>query len=67
MEWGFDGVLLSTAVSRAIDPVRMAGAFSQAVQAGRAAFLAGPTVARETATASTPEIGRPFTFQGIDL
>jgi thiazole synthase len=65
MEWGFDGVLLNTAVSRAIDPVRMAGAFSQAVRGGRAAFLAGPMIAREAAVASTPEIGRPFTFQGV--
>jgi thiazole synthase len=35
MEWGFDGVLLNTAISRAIDPVLMAGAFSASVQAGR--------------------------------
>lgn len=34
MEWGFDGVLLNTAISRAIDPVRMAGAFSNAIRAG---------------------------------
>ena len=34
MEWGFDGVLLNTAVSRAIHPVEMAGA----VRAGRSAF-----------------------------
>lgn len=60
MEWGFDGVLLNTAVSRAADPVRMAGAFSNAVRAGRSAFLAGPMVTQESAVASTPEIGRPF-------
>ena len=29
MEWGFDGVLLNTAVSRALDPVRMASAFAR--------------------------------------
>ena len=60
MEWGFDGVLLNTAVSRAVDPVRMAGAFSQAIQSGRSAFLAGPIVAQNAAVPSTPEIGRPF-------
>jgi thiazole synthase len=61
MEWGFDGVLLNTAVSRALDPVRMAGAFAKAVQGGRGAFLAGPMMEQETAVPSTPEIGRPFT------
>ena len=29
MEWGFDGILLNTAVSRALDPVRMASAFAR--------------------------------------
>ena len=60
MEWGFDGVLLNTAVSRALDPVRMAGAFAKAVKGGRSAFLAGPMIVQETAVPSTPEIGRPF-------
>jgi thiazole synthase len=60
MEWGFDGVLLNTAVSSALDPVRMAAAFADGVRAGRAAFLAGPMISRETAVSSTPEIGRPF-------
>jgi thiazole synthase len=60
MEWGFDGVLLNTAVSRALDPVRMAGAFAQAVRAGRSAVLGGPMAVQEMAVASTPEIGRPF-------
>jgi thiazole synthase len=62
MEWGFDGVLLNTAVSRANDPVRMARAFADAIGAGRGSFLAGPMVARETAVPSTSEIGRPFRF-----
>jgi thiazole synthase len=60
MEWGFDGVLLNTAVSRALDPVRMAGAFAKAVNGGRSAFLAGPMIVEEIAVPSTPEIGRPF-------
>jgi len=62
MEWGFDGVLLNTAVSRALDPVRMASAFANAVRSGRSAFLAGPMNVEEVAVASAPEIGRPFTL-----
>jgi thiazole synthase len=61
MEWGFDGVLLNTAVSRALFPVRMASAFAEAIKAGRGAFLAGPMIVQEVAVSSTPEIGRPFT------
>ena len=60
MEWGFDGVLLNTAASCALDPIRMAGAFAQAVRAGRNTFLGGPMAVQEMALASTPEIGRPF-------
>ena len=60
MEWGFDGVLLNTAVSRALDPVQMAGAFANAIRAGRTAFQAGPMIPQDTAAPSTPEIGRPF-------
>ena len=60
MEWGFDGVLLNTAVSRAGDPVRMAGAFASAIKAGHSAFVAGPMIVQEAAVSSTPEIGRPF-------
>jgi len=60
MEWGFDGVLLNTAVSRALDPVRMASAFANAITAGRHAFLAGPMIVQDMAVPSTPEIGRPF-------
>ena len=65
MEWGFDGVLLNTAVSRAIDPVRMAGAFAAAVRAGRDGYLAGPMSVQAMAVASTPEIGRPFAPAGV--
>ena len=66
-EWGFDGILLNTAVSRALDPVKMAGAFADAIRAGRAGFLAGPTIMQETAVPSTPEIGRLFTFNSLPL
>jgi len=62
MEWGFDGVLLNTAVSRALDPVRMASAFATAIRGGRNAFRAGPMSVQEIAVASTPQIGRLFTF-----
>ncbi|MHB1021868.1 MAG: thiazole synthase [Acidobacteriaceae bacterium] len=60
MEWGFDGVLINTAVSRAIDPVRMAKAFAGAMRAGRLGYLAGPMPVQEFAVPSTPDIGRPF-------
>ena len=41
MELGYDAVLLNTAVAKAGDPVAMARAFALAIEAGRAAFLAG--------------------------
>lgn len=60
MEWGYDGVLVNTAISRASDPVSMARAFAEAVRAGRSAFLAGPMIVQDLAVPSTPEFGRPF-------
>lgn len=57
LELGFDAVLINTAVSQAVDPVRMAAAFAQAVAAGREAFLAGPMEPREMAVPSTPVVG----------
>ncbi len=60
MEWGYDGVLLNTAVALATDPVAMAGAFADAVGAGRAARLAGAMAAQEAAQPSTPVLGTPF-------
>jgi len=41
MELGCDGVLMNTAVAAAKNPVLMASAMKKAVEAGRAAFLAG--------------------------
>ncbi len=58
MELGYDSILLNTAVARAGDPVMMARAFAQAVQAGRAAFLADPMESRDMAQPSTPVFGR---------
>ena len=67
MEWGFDGVLINTAVSCALDPIQMAAAFANGVRAGRAAFMAGPMIPREAAVPSTPEIGRPFASVALQL
>ncbi len=63
MEWGYDGVLLNTAVALAQDPVMMAGSFADAVRAGRAARLAGAMTAQEAAQPSTPVLGTPFWHQ----
>src|SRR3989344_4687441 len=60
MEWGYDGVLLNTAVALAQDPVAMAGAFADAVNAGRAARQAGAMAAQDAAQPSTPVLGTPF-------
>jgi thiazole synthase len=57
MELGFDAVLINTAVARATNPVRMAEAFAQAVEAGLAARQAGPMEPRDLAVPSTPVIG----------
>ncbi len=63
MELGYDAVLLNTAVSKAGDPVKMAGAFANAVKAGRDAYLSGIIAPQENADASTPMIDKPFWHQ----
>lgn len=60
MEMGYDACLLNTAVAKAADPVRMAAAFSAAIDAGRAAFEAGLMEMRDMASPSTPVAGTPF-------
>ena len=60
MEWGYDGVLLNTAVALAQDPVGMAGAFADAVQAGRSAYRCGAMSEQHAAQPSTPVLGTPF-------
>ncbi len=60
LELGFDAVLINTAVAQARDPVQMAAAFAQAVEAGAAAHAAGPIEARDLAVPSTPVIGTAF-------
>ncbi|MCZ4057866.1 thiazole synthase [Pantoea sp. LMR881] len=57
MELGFDGILLNTAVAKARDPVRMAGAFASAIHAGYEAQQAGMMERRDMAAASTPVFG----------
>jgi thiazole synthase len=63
MEWGFDGVLLNTAVALADDPVAMAKSFAMAVDAGRSAYLSGAMKPQISAQASTPLVGTPFWHQ----
>jgi thiazole synthase len=63
LELGFDAVLLNSAVALATHPVKMAGAFRDAVAAGRAAWEAGLMSRRDTASPSTPTLGTPFWHQ----
>ncbi|HXF95283.1 MAG TPA: thiazole synthase [Gemmatimonadales bacterium] len=57
MEQGVDGILMNTAIAQARDPVAMAHAMRLAVEAGRAAFLAGRMPRREVAVPSSPTEG----------
>src|SRR6266702_4212774 len=57
MEQGVDGILMNTAIAAAQDPVAMAQAMRLAVDAGRAAFLAGRMPRREVALPSSPAEG----------
>jgi thiazole synthase len=59
MELGCDGVLMTSAIARAKDPVRMARAMRAAIEAGRLAFEAGRMPRRTYAQASTPTEGIP--------
>jgi len=58
MELGCSAVLIASAVTRAEDPARMAGAMRDAVAAGRAARLAGRITRRFVAEASSSFEGR---------
>ncbi len=60
LEMGYDAVLLNSAVSQASDPVRMARAFGQAIEAGRSAYRAGVMARQDFAVATTPVTGNPF-------
>ncbi|CAK0778742.1 Thiazole synthase [Gammaproteobacteria bacterium] len=60
MELGCDGVLMNTAIASARYPVRMASAMKRAVEAGRAAYLAGRIPRKAYASASSPIEGLFF-------
>ncbi len=62
MELGCDGVLLASAINRALDPVVMARAMKDAVNAGYLAKKAGRIPPRLHAEASSPLLGRPDLF-----
>jgi thiazole synthase len=58
MELGCDGILMNTAIAAAKNPVLMATAMKKAVEAGRAAFLAGRMPKKTyAATPSSPSEG----------
>jgi thiazole synthase len=57
MEQGVDGILMNTALAEAGDPVGMARAMRWAVDAGRAAYLAGRMPRREVGLPSTTDRG----------
>ncbi|WP_246166346.1 thiazole synthase [Sphingomonas sinipercae] len=57
MELGCDGVLMNTAIAEAKDPVLMARAMKNAVEAGRQAYLAGRMPKRRYADPSSPLAG----------
>lgn len=60
LEMGYDAVLANSAVALASDPIKMAQAFAQAIEAGRAAYQAGLMPKRNLAAPSTPTLGQPF-------
>ena len=57
MELGCDGVLMNTAIAEAKDPILMARAMNNAVQAGRDAYLAGRMPKKRYADPSSPLAG----------
>ncbi|MCB1218431.1 MAG: thiazole synthase [bacterium] len=58
MELGADACLINTAIALAQDPVRMATAMAQGIEAGRNAYLAGRIARKRYASASSPMEGR---------
>lgn len=60
MELGYDGILLNTAVAEALEPVLMAEAFKQSINAGRLAYEAGIMPKRDSAKPSTPILDQPI-------
>ncbi len=62
MELGCDGVLVASAINRALEPVLMAEALKEAVSAGFHARRAGRIPPRLHAEASSSSLGRPDLF-----
>ncbi len=60
MELGCDGVLMNTAIAAAGNPVLMAEAMKKAVEAGRAAYLAGRMPRKQYGSPSSPVGGTFF-------
>jgi len=58
MELGCDGVLMNTAIAKAKNPILMATAMKLAIEAGRAAFLAGRMEVKKFGAASSPLTGK---------
>jgi thiazole synthase len=58
MEIGCDGVLMNTAIAKAKNPILMARAMKLAIDACRAAFLAGRMELKNFGAASSPLIGK---------
>ena len=54
LEMGADAVLVNTAIAQATDPVLMAQAFAQGVEAGRKGYIAGRIQKKAYAAASSP-------------
>ena len=57
MEIGCDGVLMNSAIAKAQNPILMAKAMKLAIEAGRAAYLAGRMEKKNFAIASSPKSG----------
>jgi len=57
MELGADAVLVNTAIAQARNPVLMAEAIREGVEAGHKAYLAGRIPRRAEAAASSPTEG----------
>ncbi|MCZ6867105.1 MAG: thiazole synthase [Chloroflexi bacterium] len=66
LEMGADAVLVNTAIAQAQDPVLMAQAFRQGVEAGRKAYLAGRISKKMYASASSPtqDVPQPVSTSG---
>ncbi len=58
MEIGCDGVLMNTAIAKAKNPILMAHAMKMAIEAGRAAYLAGRMEKKKFASPSSPINGK---------